>query len=108
VVVAINASQDGTINAVDVFSWSKNDLVNVKIRDAILDIGVLDDTGVPKLSNAITSVIRADYVPRDIEEFQYLEANIAPPEWIVWFLWIFGLAFPFVWGYISHKHLDVR
>lgn len=106
VVVAIKADKAGTVDTVDVFSWSKNDLSNIKIRDGILDLKVLGD--MKELSNAITSTIQKEYTPRSIEEFQYLKANIEPSEGIVWFLWIFGLAFPFIWGYIAHKHLDVR
>lgn len=105
VVVAIKASQSGDVETVDVFSWSKNDLVNVKIRDAVLDMKVLGDMKL--LSDNITNIILKEYQPRRIEEFQYLKANIEPPVGIIWFLWIFGLAFPFVWGYIAHKHLDV-
>lgn len=106
VVVAIKASQSGEVETVDVFSWSKNDLVNVKIRDAVLDMKVLGDMKL--LSDNIINIIQTEYQPRRIEEFQYLKANIEPPVGIIWFLWIFGLAFPFVWGYIAHKHLDVR
>lgn len=105
VVVAIKASQSGEVEAVDVFSWSKNDLANVKIRDSVLDMKVLDDMKL--LSDNITNTIRKEYQPRSIEEFQYLKANIEPAAGVIWFLWVFGLAFPFIWGYIAHKHLDV-
>lgn len=105
VVVAIKASKEGELDSVDVFSWSRNDLVNIKIRDAILDMKTIGDMKL--LSDIITVNIEKEYVPRSVEEFQYLKSNIRPSDTIIWVLWIFGLAFPFIWGYIAHRHLDL-
>lgn len=104
VTVMINAENDGKVRSVNVFSWSRNDLVNVAIRDAILDHGVLD---AKPLVNAITTNIVKHYDGKDIEEFQYLEANIDIPDWAFVLIMIFGLVFPFGWGYIAHAHIEV-
>lgn len=103
VVVMINASSDGYINAVNVFSWSKDDIVNIKIRDSVLDIGTLGDMEV--LSKAITTGIEKNYVARSIEEFKYLNSNIDVSSGVAWAIWIIGLVFPFIWSYIAHAHL---
>lgn len=104
VTVMINADADGKLNDVEVFSWSRADVVNIKVRDAILDTGVIDALA---FVNAITYNVDMHYAPRSIEEFQYLEGNIELPTWAVWIISIFGLVFPFIWGYISHAHLEI-
>lgn len=100
VMVLLNASEDGTINRVRVVSWSKNDLVKVTIRDEILDMKVVD---VEKMAGVILSNVDKHFQHRNIEEFEYLLDDIRPPTWALILMAIFGIIFPFVWSYFSHK-----
>lgn len=100
VYVVIDITQDGTFNAVDVFSWSKSDLVNVSIRDSLLDIGKFNAT---QMNEAISDGIKKHYVRRDIEEFKYLEDDIEIPDWLIVFLMVFGILFPFASAFVAHK-----
>lgn len=105
VVVMIKPNEEGVLQDVSVFSWSKDSLVDIKIRDSILDSkSVVDQV---QLAKNIVDNISAHYKARDIEEFKYLEASIEAPDSVILFIWIFGLLFPFIWSYIAHKHLDI-
>lgn len=101
VYVVIDISKEGVFNDVAVFSWSKSDLVNVKIRDDLLDIGKYDAKMMDKV---ISSNIYEHYVPRSIEDFKYLEDDVEIPKWAAWFAMIFGVMFPFIAAFIAHKH----
>lgn len=79
--VLIDAEKDGTINNVGVFSWSKSDMVNVKLRDDILDLGVLNKENEEKLVDILDNTLVKYYKHRSIEEFKYLEENIEYPVW---------------------------
>lgn len=78
VVVTIGVEQE-TIRWVDVRSWSKNELVDVTIRDEILNIGTLDPVAI---NQAIKSAVLDYYVARDMSEFRYLADDIALPIWV--------------------------
>lgn len=88
--VMIRADKDGTIQRVGVFSWSKNDMVNVMVRDNILELGQLNDENNEKLVDILNTTLLKYYQHRDNEEFSYLEHNIVLPTWvyIVYFVMI--------------------
>lgn len=101
VYVVVDINEKGEFNSVSVFSWSKNDLVNIKVRDSLLDIGKWD---AEKMNASISSNIDKHYQHRSIEEFKYLEEDVEIPKWAIWFVMIFGIMFPFGAAYVAHKH----
>jgi hypothetical protein len=103
VYVMIKADETGIIEKVDSFSWAAQDIINVQMRDAILDLKTVD---IPALSATIATVLDKHYVRRDIEDFAYLEDSIELPFWIVLCIGMFGFAFPIVWSYAAHKHIN--
>lgn len=103
VYVLIDAAADGTIEHASAFSWSKSDLVNIKIRDEILDLGKVDMKGV---ANVVDRNIDTLYNHRSIEEFEYLENNIVLSDWALYLIIFFGIGFPLIWCYVAHKHID--
>ena len=105
VFIAVGLDAENKITMVDVFSWSKQDIVNVAVRDTLLDIG---EYAPVKWSAAIHENIDKYYVRRNIEEFAYLDEEVEAPDWVVWFLLIFGTLSPFVSAYIAHKHEIIR
>ena len=101
VTVMIDIDPEGVFKAVDVFSWSKEDIVNVKIRDSLLDVGKYN---AQDISTAIAYNIKTSYVPRSIKEFEYLDAEVELPDWAVWFLIVFGTLFPFASAFVAKKY----
>ncbi|AJK27189.1 hypothetical protein BJD49_gp101 [Acinetobacter phage vB_AbaM_phiAbaA1] len=92
--VMIQADKSGVIKNAYVFSWSKSDLVNVVLRDKILDMKNMN--GSQKiLVDSIDDILLKYYTHRSVEDFKYLEANIQMPTWyyvvtIMYSLLIFG------------------
>lgn len=80
--VMIRAEKDGQIKKVGVFSWSKNDMVNVLLRDEVLNLGTLNEENNKKLVDILNTTLVKYYQHRDNEEFKYLESNIQLPTWV--------------------------
>lgn len=104
VFVVIDMAPDGQFNSVAVFSWSKDDIVNVRIRDALLDVGKYDAQA---MTTAITENIKTSYQARSIKEFEYLDNEVELPDWAVIFILAFGLIFPFASCYVARNHMDL-
>lgn len=64
------------INWVNVFSWSKNDMLNVVLRDNINNLN--DITNIDKLSKIINDDIVEHFDRMSIKEFEYLKNEIKP------------------------------
>ena len=78
VVVTIGVNDD-KVSWVDVRSWSSNELVDINIRDAILEIGVVDPSAI---NDAIKDSILNYYKIQSMNEFEYLADDIPPPTWV--------------------------
>lgn len=77
VIVMIGVS-DENISWVDVRSWSSNEMVNVTIRDELLDLKTLDKD---KINSILENAVTEYYSGRDMSEFEYLADDIPPPWW---------------------------
>lgn len=78
IVISIGINNE-KIDWVDVRSWSSNDLVNVTIRDEILNLSNVD---IYAINNIIDIAVNSYYEPRKMEEFEYLAEQIKPAIWI--------------------------
>lgn len=78
--VMIQAAKDGTIKNVYVFSWSKSDMVNILLRDEILDMKNMNGSQ-KKIVDSIDNILVKYYTHRSMEDFKYLEHNIEMPTW---------------------------
>lgn len=78
--VMIQAAEDGTIKNAYVFSWSKSDMVNILLRDDILDMKNMNGSQ-KKLVDSIDNILVKYYTHRSMEDFKYLEHNIQMPMW---------------------------
>ena len=83
VVVTIGMAEDGSIKWIDVRSWSKDSLVDVSIRDAILDVDTSDSEYYKVIDNAIGSAVLDYFRLRDMSEFEYLAEEITPSPWVI-------------------------
>lgn len=78
--VIVVIGSDGTnIKWVDVRSWSKNDLVNITIRDEVLNLGTIDKT---RINDIIKSSVMEYYEEESMDNFEYLAEDIPPPMWL--------------------------
>lgn len=89
VVVVVGLYDYPRVRWVRVFSWSKNDIVNVAIRNAIRERGVVHSV---ETNNLVASIIRRDYVRRPMADFEYLKDDVEPSVWVMMLALIFGLA----------------
>jgi hypothetical protein len=67
------------IQWVDVRSWSSNELVDITIRDEILNVGVVDPTAI---NAVIKSAVTEYYKAQEMSEFEYLAEDIPAPTWL--------------------------
>jgi hypothetical protein len=89
VVIMIGLDQD-KIKWANSFSFSKSDIVNVKLSHDIRDLEVLDVT---KLHRIIIDDVTQYYERMDMEEFSYLMDTIDPPTWAIVIAAIFSIGF---------------
>jgi hypothetical protein len=90
VIVSIGINNN-SISWTDVRSWSSNELINVSIRDEILN---LSEINVDIINEIISSNIMMYYSQKDMSEFEYLADDIPPPFWamILAFLILFVIS----------------
>lgn len=78
--VVVSIGTDGEkIDWVDVRSWSKNNIVNIEIRDEIMSLKNIDKT---RINDIIKTSIEKNYVQQDMKDFEYLADDIPPPTWV--------------------------
>lgn len=104
VVVTGLARDSNTIEWVYVFSWSKNSMVNVALRDNIKRLDKLDNL---RYSSAVADAISKHYIRRPMKEFEYLQYEYDPPVWLVWLAALFNFigSIAAAW-YFSRPHVN--
>lgn len=90
-----------TVEWVDVRSWSRNSLVDVEIRDGILNLGKLD---IAEINAIIENSIKNNFELRSMDEFEYLAEEITPPLWVMILAGIILLIVTPAITYVFHKH----
>lgn len=94
----------GIVEWAGAMSWSKNSLVNVTIRDKILDNFLKKQIDNTVLTEIIASSIKQHYVRRPMAEFEYLKADIQIPVGLLTFLWLFSILGTAAFSYLSYKY----
>lgn len=80
VVVVLGVDQFPAISWVQVFSWSKEEVFKVQLRDALLEL----KTASPEAVFATTSHhIAQGFKRRDLKDFDYLKGEIDAPLWLI-------------------------
>ena len=80
IVVVVGVTEWPKVAWAHVFSWSKLDMVNVSLRDSILDMKVLDRV---KFMEVVRLNVFENYMRRPMKEFEYLKDEIDPPTWVI-------------------------
>lgn len=82
VVLIIGSTEYPKIDFVRVLSWTKSESFKIQLRDEVMDKGVIDIS----IVNTMLTHIDKNFQRREMKEFQYLDGEIDPPEWLVIFL----------------------
>ena len=82
VVLLIGSTQYPKIDFVRVISWTKNENFKVQLRDAVMDKGTIDRSIVPLMFEHVSK----NFERRRMREFEYLDGEIDPPDWLVYTL----------------------
>lgn len=101
VTVVIGAPNYPEIAWVDVFSWSKQDIVNVSLRNDLVELKTADAEGVIA---TITRNVLKHYVRKPMAEFEYLKDNIDPPTWVIILATLFATIGSGLLAWVFHKH----
>jgi len=80
VVLVIGSKEYPKIDFVRVISWTKSELFKNELRDAVMDIG---EVRREPILTALNTQISKNFERRRMREFQYLEAEIDPPLWVM-------------------------
>lgn len=87
VMIVIGASRYPEVDWVEVFSWSKNQMVNIKLRDDINTLGNISLT--KELMDVISKDVNDYFVRKPMSEFEYLEGQIQPSATVIY--WALGI-----------------
>ena len=87
IVVVISFSDYPTIQWVTVFGWSKSDLINVSIRNDIMDYGKIDE----HIIDITTNNIEKYWNRKPMSEFEYLKNEIKPSNTAYIIIFVFGI-----------------
>ena len=79
IVVSIGATPENTIRWVDVRSWSSNEMVDIVIRDSIMELGTIDST---QINEVIKTAVTDHYEMQSMSDFEYLSDDISTPTWV--------------------------
>lgn len=90
VVIGLDKSDPTKISWSNSFSFSKSDLVNVKLSHNIRDLVELD---VDKLHDVITHDVDNHFERMSMKEFEYLMDRIDPPTWAIVIAMLISIGF---------------
>ena len=79
VIVVIGSENYPVIDFVRIITWSKKELFKVELRDAIFNLGSVNDD----IIHLTVKQINKNFERRHMSEFKYLEDEIALPFWLL-------------------------
>ena len=89
-VVVIGAPHHPKIDWVRAMSWTRVEELKIAVRDRLQEVGTLDKR------DEILAVIREEvggkFVRRPMADFEYLNAEIRPPTWVLVLILLLGIA----------------
>jgi hypothetical protein len=104
VVVTIGVNDELNIKWSEVNSWSKESLVNIKIRDEIQKMTSLDPS---KINKIIETNVLEHYQVQPEEAFEYLAEDIKPPMWVMIMAFIVILIISPIATFVFVKYVDI-
>ncbi len=106
VVVTLGVDESLTVRWVDIRSWSKNEMVNIVLRDELVSRIAFptDQESVDSFGTAVYNAINNNFELQTMENFEYLADDIAPPTWAYVLALIFLLIATPALTYFFHHH----
>lgn len=89
-IIVLIGEEKGSILWVDTITLAGNagnELMTVKMRDALLDHKVVDI----QTLDVISSVVLKHFDRKAMEDFEYLKEQIEPPTWVIWACYLLSL-----------------
>jgi len=80
VVLVIGSAEWPTIDFVEVISWTKKELFKIQLRDEVLALGTIQRQ---PILDVLAKQIDTTFERRRMREFEYLQAEIDPPSWLL-------------------------
>lgn len=97
--------ENNIVNWVNVLSWSKNEMVNVAIRDEILkSFDQQPLTDYEKLISIIKDNSMQYYVRKPMAEFEYLKNDIVLPMGVLITMWTFSILGTMLLCFLCYKY----
>jgi hypothetical protein len=89
VVIIVGLDTSNEIDWVQVFSWSKKDIFNVKLRDALYDLHTPNRA---QFIQTISEITMSDFQRQSMKEFEYLrkEIHLSTPICIFFYILLIG------------------
>ena len=91
VLVVIGTKNYPKTDWVKVLTWSKVGLVRIAIEDALMDKKISPKLDPLKTTKLIEGIMIANYQERDPMDFDYLEDEIKPPNWLIILFSLIGM-----------------
>ena len=91
IVILIGAPNYPAISWVQVFSWSKNSMFDVSLRDDLSNLKTFD---FEKVRACLKYDALKYFKRRSMKEFAYLKSEIDPPMWVLILAWSLSLGLP--------------
>jgi hypothetical protein len=102
-IVVIGSPSYPEIQWVGVFSWSRSDMLNVSLRNDILEMGTVDREA---LLGVIQSNVAEHFVRRSMSEYEYLRSEITPTPGFLIIGWLLAILAPLMIGFYFHARND--
>jgi len=99
--VIVIGTDGKAISWVRIFSWSKDQLFNIKLRDDIL---ALKEFNADKVINVFVDITKKHWVRRSMKEFEYLSSQVQPPMWAIVLATFFAIG---ISGYLCYVFIKV-
>ncbi len=80
VVVILGTPNYPEIQWVRIVSWTDKQLFKVQLRDELQDLKTVDQN---KILGIINSNIKKSFVRKQMRDFEYLDSEILPPDWVI-------------------------
>lgn len=91
VVLVVGVPDGKKIAWAGVFSWSKNGMLDIALRDSVMDIGDFD---FDKVLSATVHNVNQHFQRRSMDEYAYLKSEIKPATWVLILAWILSIGLP--------------
>lgn len=104
IVLAVGVTDPPRIAWARAFSWSKDPMLDILLRDEVESLGNLDREAVLGI---VDRAAWDHFKRRPIEEFEYLKDEVDPPGWVVILTAILAFASSFGLTWVFHR-VDIR